>query len=222
MNKQETQALIDEQADTNSTFQQIIRHNRSCTMTRLNSQEVALVQTITQWWSREVEEKVTKDGWNAYLVTFMFNHVSGLPAARLKIMQDSVCRCYSTLVTRVVRKPNSIHQLHLRPLLLSVPDYPVFKYEKNGLTQATVNDGLHIHSVLVLPSESRLKEDVCSHVARKPRRYIKKPLYSINFAAIENNAYTVTNYVMKSVRRGRCRWEDVFFLPKSPSELNSQ
>jgi hypothetical protein len=187
-------------------------------MARLNSQEVAFIETITSWWSSEVEEKVTKHGWNAYLVTFMFDHLPGLPAARLKIMQDSVCRFYSTLVTRVVRKPKSIHQLFLRPRMLTVPDYPVFKYVKIGVRDATVNDGLHMHSILAMPLKSRLKEDVISHIERKTRLYVKKPIREINFAPIENNTYAVTNYVMKAVRRGRCRWEDVVFLPKSPSE----
>jgi hypothetical protein len=141
-------------------------------MTRLNSQEVAFIEIITLWWSREIEERVTKDGRNAYLVTFMFNHLSGLPAERLKIMQDSVCRFYSTLVTRIVRKPNSIHQLFLRPRMLTVPDYPVFKYGKIGLREATVNDGLHMHSLLSVPLNSRLKVDIISHVAEKSRLYI--------------------------------------------------
>jgi hypothetical protein len=190
-------------------------------MTHLNSHDVALVETITSWWSREVEAKLTKGGWNAYLVTFMFNHLPGPPAARLKVMQDSVCRFYSTLVTRVVRKPKSIHQLHLRPRMLTVPDYPVFKYAKIGLREATVNDGLHMHAILSVPLSSRLKVDIISHVAEKSRLYRKRPLREIHFKPIEHSTYAVTNYVMKSVRRGRCRWEDVLFLPKSLSELSS-
>jgi hypothetical protein len=149
----------------------------------------------------------------------MFNHVSGLPAARLKAMQDSVDRFYSTLITRIVRNPNSVHQLRLRPRMLTAPDYPVFKHDKIGLRDATVNDGLHMHSILAVPLKSRLKEDVASHVERKKHLYVKRPLYSINFALIEGNAYDVTDYAMKIVKRGRCRWEDVFFLPKSPSEF---
>jgi hypothetical protein len=188
-------------------------------MAALNPKEVALIETITSWWSREVEDKVTKDGWNAYLVTFMFHHLSGLPVARLKVMQDSVCRFYSTLVTRIVRKPNSIHQLYLRPRMLVAPDYPVFKHDKISLRDATVNDGLHMHSILAVPLKSRLKEELASHVAGKSRLYIKKPLRKIHFQPIESHTYAVTNYAMKAVRRGRCRWEDVLLLPKSLSEL---
>jgi hypothetical protein len=184
--------------------------------------DVAFMETIISWWSREMEDKVQLHGWNPYLVTFMFNHIPGGPAAKLKMMQDRVCRFYSKLVTRVVRKPNSPAQLFNRPRMICAPDYPVFKYEKISLKAATVNDGLHLHSILAVPLKSRLKEDLISHVERMKRLYIKPPLRSINFAPIVDNTYGVTDYAMKTVKHGRCRWEDVFFLPKSSSELSSK
>jgi len=169
-----------------------------------------------------MEDRVQLHGWNAYLVTFMFNHIPGGPAARLKMMQDRVCRFYSKLVTRIVRKPNSPAQLFNRPRMICAPDYPVFKYQKIGLQAATVNDGLHLHSILAFPLKSRLKEDVASHVGRKRYLYIKPPLRNIDFQPIESNMHGVTDYAMKTIKRGICRWEDVFFLPKSPSELSPQ
>ena len=139
----------------------------------LKSDDVALVEHIISWWSREMEERVILHGWNAYLVTFMFNHIPGSPPKKLKLMQDSVCRFYSKLVTRIVRKPNSIYQLVNRPRMITAPDYPVFKHKKIGLQVASVNDGLHMHSILAVPLKSRLKEDIASHVARKSYLYIK-------------------------------------------------
>jgi hypothetical protein len=185
--------------------------------------DVAIMETIISWWSREMEERVRLDGWNAYFVTFMFNHIPDKPAAaKLKLMQDRVCRFYSKLVTRIVRKPNSPAQLFNRPRMICAPDYPVFKYEKIGLRAATVNDGLHLHSILAVPLKSRLKEDVAFHVGRKPYLYVKPPLRKIDFRPIESNMKGVTDYAMKTIKRGICRWEDVFFLPKSPSELSSK
>ena len=67
---------------------------------KLTSEDVAFVETVTSWWSREVEERVRDYGWNAYLVTFMFNHIPGGPAVKLKLMQDSVSRFYSKLITK--------------------------------------------------------------------------------------------------------------------------
>ena len=184
--------------------------------------DVAIVEAVTSWWSQEMEDRVTLHGWNTYLVTFMFNHIPGPSAVKVKLMQDSVCRFYSKLVTRVVRKPNSIHQLFNRPRMITAPDYPVYKHKKIGLAAATVNDGLHMHSILAIPLKSRLKEDIGSHVARKPYLYRKLPLRRIEFKPVETDLFRVTDYIMKSVKRGRCRWEDVVFLPKSPSELSRE
>jgi hypothetical protein len=186
----------------------------------MNSNDVALVETITAWWSREVEERVKLDGWNAYLVTFMFNHIPGRPATKLKLMQDSVSRFYSKLLTRIVRNPNSIHQLHVRPRMIAAPDYPVFKYEKIGLQQVTVNDGLHMHGILIVPLKSRLKEDVISHVQRKSRLYVKAPLRTIDLKLIEDHTRGVTDYVLKTIKHRKSRWEDVLILPKSRSEMS--
>lgn len=195
-------------------------------MTRLNSMtsnDIAMVDALTAWWSREVEDRVRYDGWNAYLVTFMFHRIfpDGRREVKLKAMQDNICRFYSKLLTRVVRKPNSPLDLHKRPRMLAAPDYPVFKHSKIGIDAATINDGLHVHAILVVPLKSRLKVDVASHVTQKKFLYVKPPLRSIHFEPIENNFKGVTDYMMKSVKRGRCRWEDVFLLPKSPSELSS-
>ena len=73
----------------------------------LNSSETALIEAITAWWSKEMEDKARYEGWNVYLVTFMFNHIPGTAATKLKTMQDSVSRFYSKMITHVVRKPNS-------------------------------------------------------------------------------------------------------------------
>lgn len=194
-------------------------------MTRLNSMtssDIAFVETVTSWWSREIEERVKDHGWNAFLVTFMFNHIHGSPASNLKMMQDSVSRFYSKLITRIVRQPNAIEQLFNRPRMMVAPDYPVYKHKKIGLEAATINDGLHLHSILAVPLKSRLKEYVVSHVERKPYLYLKPPLRKIHFEPIESNTRRVTDYVMKSIKRRNCRWEDVSFFPKSPSELSSK
>ena len=35
-----------------------------------------------------MEDRVTLDGWNSYLVTFMFNHIPGPPPKKLKLMDN--------------------------------------------------------------------------------------------------------------------------------------
>ena len=196
-------------------------------MTRLNSmtsKDIAMVEALTSWWSREVEDGVKHDGWNAYLVTFMFHQIfpDGRREVRLKAMQDNICRFYSNLVTRVVRKPNSPLDLHKRPRMLAAPDYPVFKHTKIGIDAATINDGLHVHAILVVPLKSRLRQDVPTHVDQKPYLYVKSPLRSIHFEPIENNFKRVTHYMMKSVKRGRCRWRTYSFYQRVPQNYRAK
>ena len=187
----------------------------------LNSSETALIEAITAWWSKEMEDKARYEGWNVYLVTFMFNHIPGTAATKLKTMQDSVSRFYSKMITHVVRKPNSIYCLHKRPKMLVAPDYPVFKHEKKNLAEVRVNDGLHMHAILGMPLKSRFKNETISmHVERKRHTYIKTPLREIHFKPIEADMTKVTDYALKTIKRGTCRWEDILILPKSPSELS--
>jgi hypothetical protein len=184
-----------------------------------NSYNVALVEELTRWWTREMENRECTDGWDIFLVTFQFEQIHGSTSTRLKEIQNCVCRFYSKLLTRVVRKPRSRLQLHLRPKMLAIPDYPVAKPKKMSIRDVTINDGLHVHAILGLPHESRLKEWLPAHVERKKRAYIKRPLSSIHFEPVTRTLTKVVDYSLKSIKRGRCRWEDVLILPKSPSEL---
>jgi hypothetical protein len=184
----------------------------------VKSNDVALIEAITEWWSRELESKAKYDGRNIYLVTFTFKHIPGTAATKLTTMQHSVSCFYSTMLKRVVRKPKSIYYLHKRPRMLVAPDYPIFKHEKKTLMEVRVNDGLHMHAILGVPLKSRLKEEISSHVERKRHAYIKAPLYDVHFAYIEADMKKVTDYAFKAIKRGRCRWEDLLILPKSRSE----
>lgn len=166
-----------------------------------------------------IEDRVKKDGWNAYFVTFMFNRIPGGRKAQLGSMADALYRFYATFLTRVVRNPHSAFQLSQRPLFVSVPDYPVPKHDKQRLCDIAINDGLHMHGILVVPWQSRMKEDVISHLQRYSRLYVKEPLRRINIEEIEDNLGRVGDYVFKSVKRGRCSWDDVVILPKERSEL---
>jgi hypothetical protein len=67
-----------------------------------------------------------------------------------------------------------------------------------------------------VPLKSRLKEDIVSHIQRKSHLYLKAPLRSINFAPIEDHTKVVTDYLMKTIKHGKCGWEDVSVLPRVP------
>jgi hypothetical protein len=178
-------------------------------------------RTLIAGYIKIMDQKIRRYGWNAYLVTFMFNQIPGGRAARLKSMSDTLHRFYATFLTRVVRKPQSPFQLSERPLFITVPDYPVPKHDKQKLADITINGGLHMHAILAVPWESRLKQDVITHVDQYAQLYIKEPLRRVNIGLIENNINRVGDYVFKSIKKGRCDWDDVVILPKSTSEVRN-
>jgi hypothetical protein len=169
-----------------------------------------------------IEWRMKRDGWNGYLLSFMFHPVPGATRSKLEIMGEAIYRFYATFLTRVVRNPNSIFQMSQRPLLIVAPDYPVPKHQKQKLSDVTVNDGLHMHGLLVVPWECRLKKDVVTHLQEHGALYRKAPLRRIDVQPIEDRLGFVVDYVFKSVKKGRVSWDDVILLPKSSSELNGR
>jgi hypothetical protein len=170
---------------------------------------------------RLVQQRVINDGWNPYFLTFMFRHLPGKENVQLVAMEQAVVRFYSTLLTRIVRSPHSAFQQSQRPILIAAPDYPVFKHDKEKISDIAINDGLHIHAMLAVPWQSRMKEDIISHLQRYTRLYVKDPIIRINISEIEDNIARVGDYVFKSVKRERCSWDDVVVLPKDRSEIRS-
>jgi hypothetical protein len=84
-----------------------------------------LIRGYSQW----VQEYVDK-GWNAFLLTFMFQPMGGGNKAILKGMAAEVERVYSAFITRVVRKPNAECDKLNRPIMIAAPDGRVFKHKK--------------------------------------------------------------------------------------------
>jgi len=166
-----------------------------------------------------IERRIERDGWNGYLVSFMFHPVPGATTTKLQIMGEALYRFYATFLTRVARNPNSVFQLSQRPLFIAAPDYPVPKRRKQKVSEVTINNGLHMHGLLVVPWESRLKEDVITHVQKHDALYRKAPLRRIDIQPIESRLGFVADYVFKSVKRGRISWDDVILFPKSTWEL---
>jgi hypothetical protein len=136
------------------------RRNAYNITTNAHSNEAEEIRLKIKAFEKMIERKMIRDGWNGYLVSFMFNPVPGATRTKLDIMGEALYRFYATFRTRVVRNPNSIFQLSQRPLLIAAPDYPVPKHQKQKISDVTINDGLHMHGLLVVPSDSRLKEDV--------------------------------------------------------------
>lgn len=177
------------------------------------------VRLYIKCFTELIEKQVTGDGWNAYLMSFMFHPLPGSTQAKLQCMKDSVYRFYATFLTRVVRKPKSVFHAGDRPLLFAAPDYPVPKRKKQSPSDFAINDGLHFHGIMVVPLRSRLKEDLIGHLQSRFLTYVKSPLKRIETVLIEDKIGFVTDYAFKSVKRNRFSVDDVIVLPKSRKEL---
>jgi|SRR6266478_5226074 len=173
-----------------------------------------LINAYSQWLQGYVDEK----GWNPFLVTFMYKPLKGHSEAITHQMKDEVDRVYSTFITRVVRNPHSEHQEHLRPILIAVPDRPVPKYEKQRLTDITINNGRHMHGILVVPWDCRLKWDVIAHFEKYKKLYVKNRLLRLDVRSIHSDMGDVVDYAFKSIKSRRFNCDDIIIFPKSSTE----
>jgi hypothetical protein len=86
-----------------------------------------------------------ENGWNGYLMTFMSHDLSGPMEAQISQMHQEVTKVFSKLLTRTVRKPRS----PISAALLPKGDLPILKRSKIPVRDATTNNGLHMHGVIL-------------------------------------------------------------------------
>jgi hypothetical protein len=159
----------------------------------------------------ELIRRQIKNGSNAYLLSFMFKPLAGPPKTRLfqmnDEMNDEVQRVYSTFVTRVVRNPRSLAQKDFLPFLITVPDRPIFKENKQKLSDSVINNGLHLHGILCVPWNSHLKGNVADHFDTNNALYVKNRLLRIDVKPIYSA--DVVDYVLKSLKNGNATLDDI-------------
>ena len=155
-----------------------------------------------------------------YLLTFMFEHMSGSRGSINARMIADVGHFWRTLSKWIVRR-NRTAPHHLLPKLIAFPDRPVFKRKKQTLAQVTINDGQHVHGALAIPPTTRMKDDLPNHVASQSvytdARYTK--IRDIHVKPITSRpAYTV-GYALKGLKYGFADTDDLLILPMSSSEV---
>jgi hypothetical protein len=169
-------------------------------------------------YSRMVTDRV-RDGWSCYLVTFMFDQLRGRPSAVMDQMKDQVQRVYSTLATRVRRRPRTASPDQL-PVLLGFADRPVFKRDRSSSPAHRCNDGLHFHALVLLPPSSRLRGSLVDHFGERGRLYEGGGVRRIHVEPVTRDHGRVVDYVFKSVGRRGLSYDDaVLVLPRTRKEL---
>jgi hypothetical protein len=179
---------------------------------------------IKRDWMSGYAQMVTdrvRDGWSCYFVTFLFDQLPGSRETIMHRMKDEVQRVYSTLLTRVNRKPRTASPDEL-PVLIGLADLPVHKRDRSSAPRVRCNDGLHFHALVLLPPSSRLKASLVDHFLQNEGLYVGpgNPVQRIHAKPVTYDPDHVVDYTFKSVRRHRLSYEDaVLVLPRCRSEL---
>jgi hypothetical protein len=155
----------------------------------------------------ELIQRSMEQGFNAYLLSFMFKPLPGSRKTVLSQMHDEVQRVHSTFVTRVARNPRSNGQKAYLPFLITVPDCPIFTENKHRPQDVKINNGLHLHGVLCTPCNSRLKVDVPTHFRAKKDSYVKKRLLRIDVKSVYSA--DVVDYAFKALKNGNASPDDI-------------
>jgi hypothetical protein len=136
-------------------------------------------------------------------------------------MKDEVHRVYSTLLTRVHRKPRTASTDEL-PVLIGAVDLPVYKRDKASGPMVVCNGGLHVHALLLMPPASRLKGSLADHFREMRELYAGsgKSIQRVHVRPVIENHGRVVDYVLKTVLNGRLSYDDaVLVLPRSRGEV---
>src|ERR1700733_12927751 len=176
--------------------------------------------TLVDGYTQLVTDRV-RNGWSCHLVTILFSQLPGPRTAVISRMRDEVQRVYSTLLTRVHRKPRTASTDEL-PFLIGVMDLRVYKRDRASGPMVLCNGGLHVHALMLMPPASRLKESLADHFRDKPDLYAGsgRSIQRIDVRPVVSDHGRVVDYVLKTVLNGRLSYnEAVLVLPRSRGEL---
>ena len=176
--------------------------------------------TLVNGFTRLISDRVDL-GWSCHLVTILFSQFPGPKKAVMDQIKDEVQRVYSTLLTRVHRKPRSAATDEL-PLLVGALDLRVYKRDRSSIANDFCNGGLHFHAVVLIPPRSRLKESLAEHFQANHGLYEgpTKCVQRIHVLPVTHDHSRVVDYVLKTVSNGRLSYDDaVLVLPRARQEL---
>lgn len=164
-----------------------------------------------------------REGMKPFLLTFMFNSISGHPRAQLEQMNREIERAYAMLLTRIVRNPRSKNLGYLdRPIWLCSPDRPVRKRDKINLREVMVNDGLHVHGIALIPINSRLRDfEQFVYENQEMLANSRRPLLRFDARPITDTPSRATRYALKGLINHRFDSDTLLVLPRALSEMPS-
>ena len=179
-----------------------------------NNSDLSFLEAYGHWINEWMQQ-----GWDGYLITFMFHNLSGSMSTQVSQMHQEVTKAFSKLVTRMVRKPRSPSWAALLPKGVFVPDLPVVKRTKTPLKDVVTNDGLYMHGIIVANRWCRLIDPLDCHFREKRRTYAAGKIRSIDVVPITERPQYTTEYAGKGLKRPCFNTDHVLILPRTLSEL---
>ena len=85
-----------------------------------------------------------------------------------------------------------------------------------------INDGLHVHGIVVANRFGRISEPLDVHFAEKLKAYLTGNLRHVDVERITDMAKYVTSYAMKGLKRPMFSPDQILVLPKTLGELPDQ
>jgi hypothetical protein len=161
-----------------------------------------------------------KQGWSCYLVTILFQQLPGSRPTIISRMKQDIQRVYSTLITRVHRRPRTASPDEL-PILIGAADLPVHKLTRSSAPLVRCNGGLHFHALILISGRSRLREPLQDHFQANAHLYgMDGAISKIDVRPVVDGHQRVVDYVFKTMKRGRVTYDEgVLILPRARDEL---
>ena len=122
------------------------------------------------------------------------------------------------------KKPRSqAHQKYL-PRVIASLDRPTDTGYIWPLEQITINDGWHVHAIVLIRPNSRLDTGLRKHIKDNRRTYIHEytRIRTIHVRRIKTVSEYVTDYALKCTKRDSVLADDLLILPKSLTEATAK
>ncbi len=97
-------------------------------------------------------EYYVAQGWQAFLLSFMFHNIPGKPEDVLLRMENEIYRIYTSIIFWDVKQPRLAKNKDRVSKWILCPDYPVPKGVKGRISDISINNGgKHFGGVGLLP-----------------------------------------------------------------------
>jgi hypothetical protein len=136
------------------------------------------------------------------------------------LMHSELITFYSKMVVNVVRSPRSPIWANRLPRGLFAPD-SFLGYSKLG-RDLLLNNGQHMHGILLIPKKSQLKVPLDVLVKGNMTYYSGDKILDIDIQLVEgHDVIKVIQYSGKAVKKHQFSMDDILILPRTIGEVLS-